>query len=386
MPIRKSHYVKGLQERGAEGRAFEDVFAVSKKSVLTSSRDKPYLRLTLSDRTGEIEGFLWDDAELFASRFEAGDLVTVAARLQIRNDAPQLRVDAIDRVSDRDLEGIDRRDFLPGLAMEACQELWEELATILSEVSHPELARLLQGFLEDPKFRGVFLDAPAAKGFHHAYLGGLLEHTVGVLRLSRALGGLYSDRLNRDLLLAGAFFHDIGKVRELSRRPGFDYTDEGALLGHIVAGAHMVREAAARLQGFPQSLLLQLEHLILSHHGEKEWGAPVQPQTLEAIALHYLDNLDAKLAGALQWLDRENVGAGSWSSFWRGMGRSLLRTPNLGAAEGGAARGTGSMEDVEAALLRLEEPGPTGAEQEQGRPVSRRRQPQEARGGQRELF
>ncbi|MDW7709828.1 MAG: HD domain-containing protein [Deferrisomatales bacterium] len=386
MPTRKSHYVKGLQERGAEGRAFEDVFAVSKKSVLTSSRDKPYLRVTLSDRTGEIEGFLWEDAELFASRFEAGDLVVVAARLQIRNDEPQLRLDSIDLVPDRDLEGIDRRDFLPGLDLEVCRTLWDELATVLEEVSNPELTRLVRVFLDDPKFRAVFLDAPAAKGFHHAYLGGLLEHTVGVLRLARALGGLYGSRLNRDLLLVGALFHDVGKVRELSRRPGFDYTDEGALLGHIVAGAHMVREAAGRLPGFPPSLLLQVEHLILSHHGEKEWGAPVQPQTLEAIALHYLDNLDAKLAGAVQWLDRENVGPGSWSSFWRGMGRSLLRTPSLGPADGASARAAESLDDVEAALLRLEETIPAGSTPDPEPGAPRRRPTQESRRGQRELF
>jgi len=384
MPLRKTHTVKALQERGAEGRAFEDVFAVSKKSLLTSSRDKPYLRLTLADRTGEIEGFLWEDAEVFASRFESGDLVVVAARVHIRNEAPQLRIESIDRVSDRDLEGVDRREFLPGLDLAVCNQLWEELVGILGGVANAELSRLLREFLDDPKFRAIFLDAPAAKSFHHAYLGGLLEHTVGVLRLAQALGGVYQDRLNPDLLLAGAFLHDVGKVRELSRRPGFDYTDEGALLGHIVAGTHMLREAASRVQGFPPALLLQLEHLLLSHHGEKEWGAPVQPQTLEAIALHYLDNLDAKLAGALQWLDREKVGPGSWSSFWRGLGRSLLRTPSLDAP--GGTGGRGSLEDVEAALLRLDDTDGEGEGRKRPAEGAPEGKTDTRRGGQRELF
>ncbi|MBE0617556.1 MAG: HD domain-containing protein [Proteobacteria bacterium] len=384
MSLRKTHTVKALQERGAEGRSFEDVFAVAKKSLLTSSRDKPYLRLTLADRSGEIEGFLWEDAEAFASRFEAGDLVAVAARVQIRNEAPQLRIESIDRVSDRDLEGVDRREFLPGLDLVVCKGLWEELVAILGGVANADLARLLREFLGDPKFRAVFLDAPAAKSFHHAYLGGLLEHTVGVLRLAKATATLYPDRLNADLLLTGAFLHDVGKVRELSRRPGFDYTDEGALLGHIVAGTHMLREAAGRVPGFPPALLLQLEHLLLSHHGEKEWGAPVQPQTLEAIALHYLDNLDAKLAGALQWLDREKVGAGSWSSFWRGLGRSLLRTPTFDGSRGGAGRSP--VEDIEAALLRLEEPGEDGTTGERATDDPREGKAETRRGEQRKLF
>ncbi|MEW6489758.1 MAG: HD domain-containing protein [Thermodesulfobacteriota bacterium] len=392
MAIRKTRSVQSLKEGTPEGRAFEDVFAVTKKSLLTSARDKPYLRLTLSDRTGEIEGFVWEDADVFAGRFEAGDLVAVSARVQVRNEAPQLRVDSVERLSDRELEGLDRRAFLPGLDLEACRVLWEELSALAAQVTHPELRRLLGSFLDDPKFRAVFQDAPAAKGFHHAYLGGLLEHTVGVLRLARALGALYRDRLNLDLLLTGAFFHDIGKVRELSRRPGFDYTEEGALLGHIVAGTHMVRDAAARLPGFPPALLLQLEHLILSHHGEKEWGAPVQPQTLEALALHYLDNLDAKIAGAAQWLDRENVSAGSWSSFWRGMNRSLLRTPNFGPADGAGVHGGQGMADVEAALLRLDEPEPKpagpgpGEEEQRQNAAPKDRQVPGARGSQRELF
>jgi len=360
MGVGKQLYVKNFADRSWEGRTVEDVFAVTRKSLLTSSRDQPYLRLTLADRTGEIEGFIWDNAEDFSTRFDAGDLISVAARVQLRNGAAQLRVDAAQRVADRDAEGIDPRDFLPGLDVPTCQRLWADVGALLAEVRHPALAQLLAAFTGDPQFQTAFLDAPAAKGFHHAYVGGLLEHTTGVLRLALDLARRYPERLNQDLLLAGAFLHDIGKIHELARKPGFAYTDEGAMVGHIVIGARMVREQAARIPRFPETLLLHLEHLILSHHGEKQWGAAADPQTLEAIALHYLDNLDAKLAGAQQWLDRENVPAGTWSTFWRGLGRALLRTPAF--SEGGGSP-RDDMRDVEAEMMRLAE---TEGEQSEG--------------------
>lgn len=322
----KTWFVKALAERGAEGGDITDAFAVTKKTLLTSSKDKPYLRLTLTDRTGSIEGFVWDQADRYAAGFEVGDLVEVTGRVQVRNEIPQLRVDRVARLSDREAGALDKGDFLPGLDAEARRRCWSEVEEILEGVSHPDLRRLLREFLDDREFRAAFEEAPAARGFHHAYLGGLVEHTRDVLRLARAVAGVCPGRVDPDLLLAGAFFHDVGKVREISRRPGFGYTDEGALVGHLVVGAQMLRERAGRIPGFPEPLLLHLEHLVLSHHGEKQWGAPVEPQTLEAIALHYLDNLDAKLAGALEWMDRENVSPGSWSSFWKGLGRPLLRT------------------------------------------------------------
>ena len=330
----KKWFVKALAERGAEGRDVTDVFAVTKKTLLTSSRDKPYLRLTLTDRTGSIEGFVWEQADRYATAFDVGDLLEVTGRVQMRNDTAQLRVDHLTRVPDREAETLDKGDFLPGLDGETRRRLWAEIEGVLDGVAHADLRRLLREFLDDAEFRAAFEEAPAARGFHHAYVGGLVEHTRGVLRLAQAVLQVHRDRLDPDLLLAGAFFHDVGKVREIACKPGFGYTDEGALVGHIVVGVQMLHERAARLPGFPPRLLLQLEHLVLSHHGEKQWGAPVEPQTLEAIALHYLDNLDAKLAGALEWLDRESVPPGSWSSFWKGLGRPLLRT---GGGSGPAA-------------------------------------------------
>ncbi len=380
MGIRKHQYVKNFSDRSWEGRTIEDVFAVTRKSLLTSSREQPYLRLTVADRTGEIEAFVWENAEEFAARFGTGDLISVAARVQLRNGAAQLRIDALERVSDRDQQGIDPRDFLPGLDVPTCQRHWGEITSILSEVRHPALAQLLAGFTDDPTFQTAFLDAPAAKGFHHAYVGGLVEHTAAVLRLARDLTcRSYPERLNQDLLLAGAFLHDIGKVHELERKPGFAYTDEGAMVGHIVIGARMVRERAASIPGFPEELLLHLEHLILSHHGEKQWGAAADPQTLEAIALHYLDNLDAKLAGAQQWLDKENVPAGAWSTFWRGLGRPMLRTPTFSEPTGVLAD---DMHDVEAEMLRLAATG----EEATDRSSSAERPPDKAPAGQGRLF
>jgi len=212
--------------------------------------------------------------------------------------------------------------------------MWSELRELLAAVANPFLRRLLDACFADEAFCEAFQRAPAATGFHHAYIGGLLEHTLGVVRLAGAVAPLYRDRINADALLVGAFLHDAGKVQELSCLTGFDYTDAGRLVGHIVLGTRLLRQTAGRIPDFPEPLLLQLEHLILSHHGEKEWGAPTVPQTLEALLLHYLDNVDAKLCGAWEWMEKDRGSGNRWTTFWKGLGRQLF-LPSLGERSSG---------------------------------------------------
>lgn len=352
MRLKKNRFIKALKDTPNDGRVMEDLFAVLRKNLAMSTKNKPYLRLTLGDQSDTIDAFVWDDAEECGRRFREGDIVSVAFRLRTRNDVPQMHVEALDRLSEKDLEGLRWEDFRPGLDLGTRKQLWAGISEILEGVSHPPLRRLLDAFLADAGFRDAFLDAAAAKGFHHAYVGGLAEHTHSVLRLARSIGDLYAGRLNRDLLLAGAFLHDVGKVEELSPRTG-DYTDDGRLLGHIVLGVQLLRRKAAEAEDVPASLLRQLEHLMLSHHGEKQWGSPVEPQTLEALTLHFLDNLDAKLAGATEWLDKEAVAEGGWSGFWRGLGRQIYRTPSLEIPTTGA-EATDPFRDVEEEFLRRE--------------------------------
>ncbi|GAB4263012.1 MAG: HD domain-containing protein [Deferrisomatales bacterium] len=366
--LRKRHFLKALKETHAEGRVTTDLFAVTQKSLSTSSRNQPYLRLTLADQSDTIDAFVWDDAEEYGRQFGEGDIIEATFRIRVRNNVPQMHIESIRPLSAKDLEGIRWEDFRPGLDLDTRKGLWAEIEGILDRVQAPELAALGRTFREDDGFRDAFVDAAAAKGFHHAYVGGLAEHTLCVMRLAEQVADLYPGRLHRDLLVVGAFLHDIGKVEELSRKTG-DYTDRGRLVGHIVLGAEMLRQRVSRIAGFPDSFLLQLEHLILSHHGLREYGSPVEPHTVEAIVLNFLDNLDAKLAGASQWLEKEQVAEGRWSGFWRGLGRSLYRTLTPGEGpEGAEPAGFG---DLEQAFLGMADDDPSGGHD--GQPARRPR-------------
>ena len=202
-----------------------------------------------------------------------------------------------------------------------------------------------------------FRRAPAAKGLHHAYVAGLLEHTLGVAKLADRVAPLYP--VHRDLLLAGAFLHDVGKVEELSAGAGFDYTDAGRFVGHIVLGTRMVRARAEAIEGFPEPLLLHLEHMVISHHGELEWGSPKRPKTVEALLLHALDNLDAKTQAALEAIRKADAQAGDWTGFAKLFERPLYR-PSLG--------GPGFGEELPGESPTAEEPAvkPEGKTREEG--------------------
>lgn len=304
-----------------EDQQVNDVFLVRQKQIAAGRTGRNYLRITLGDRSGQIEARVWEGAEEIGARFSQGDPVFVTGLVNSYQGVLQIKATYVEKLDQADASKLDWRDFLP-CSERPASEMWAELGALLDTIREPALARLVDAFRGDMSFVEAFTFAPAAKAMHHAYVGGLLEHTLGCVKLADRLAPLY--RLHRDLLLTGAFLHDIGKTKELDARSGFDYTDEGKLLGHIVTGILMLRERVAELKTFPDDVLLHLEHLILSHHGEMEWGSPKRPKTLEALALHAIDNMDAKLTAADKSI-RDDVQDGDWTGFLKIFERPLFR-------------------------------------------------------------
>ncbi|MGH7567174.1 MAG: 3'-5' exoribonuclease YhaM family protein [Gemmatimonadota bacterium] len=299
----------------AVGDAVQELFCVERVERRTG-RGGAFLRVSLVDRTGSVTAMVWDDVEAVL------EALTEGGYAQVRGDVETFRGDLQLKVAGavRWTEGVDPADFLrrgpiPGeVSMAGIREL-------AASIEDPWISRVVHSLLNDQGLAAAFAAAPAAKVNHHAYVGGLAEHTLSVMRLCAAAADHYGD-LDRDLLIAGAFLHDIGKTVEIAVEPGFPYTEEGTLLGHIPLGYAMVRERIAGIDGFPREIAVDLGHLILSHQGELEWGSPVQPRTAEALVLHFVDNLDSKVATARTHLEGVDAGHGP---YVRSLGRSLFR-------------------------------------------------------------
>ncbi|GAB6062233.1 3'-5' exoribonuclease YhaM family protein [Deferrisoma palaeochoriense] len=355
----KRRTVRSLkQHRGSEAE-FVDLFRLGALSSAVSSRGDRYLRLTLEDRTGSIEGFVWQDVELYEGAAAPGDMVEVRARLRTHRDRPQLHVAWLRRLDEAELQELDLSELRPGLDRDALDACWKRVEGALGEIADPNLRRLVASYLEEPGFRETFEEARAAKSMHHAYAGGLLEHTATLLDLARSVATVYGDRLNRDLLLTGAFLHDVAKIREFEDVTG-EYTNAGRLVGHIALGVTEIDRRTRELPGFPEDLKLHLMHLVLAHHERAEWGSPVKPQTLEALVLHHLDLLDARVGGAAAWIEQEGVAPGQWTGFWRGGETQLQRTPAFETPE----EEVPPFQDIEAHFLREEAaPEPEAAQE-----------------------
>jgi 3'-5' exoribonuclease len=297
------------------GTSVEEVYLVSRKELRSTKAGKPYLRLRVGDRTGTADCVVWEDAERLAGCFQVGDIVTVRARVTEYEGKPQLEAS---RVAAADEGTYDPRHFLPSTFRDV-EELKGFLEFQIESVHDQDYSSLLQITFGDPEFMERFSMAPAAKQFHHAYLGGLLEHTVTVADLCEHIAQQYG-RINRDLLITAALLHDVGKVEELSYDRTIDYSDAGRFLGHVILGVTFVTEQARRLGVFPEHKLQLLLHCIVSHHGELEWGSPKRPKTLEALIIHHVDNLDAKVKGFLEIVE------GSRDANWTDV-RNLFRRP-----------------------------------------------------------
>ena len=288
------------------------VFLVKEKITAMAKNGKPYLTLRLMDKSGDVDAKVWDNVDQVAARFEKNDFIAIRSKASVYLGKMQLIISEIARLPE---EEVNLADFLP--ETDRCiAEMEAELAQLLQSLANDWLRKLLRGFFDDSAFMASYRLAPAAKGMHHVYLGGLLEHSLAVAKLVDAIVPLYHG-LNRDLLVAGALLHDVGKVREMSYARAFDYTDEGKLIGHITIGVEMVSERLAAIPGFPAELAMLLKHMLLSHHGQYEFGSPKRPKTLEATILNYLDDLDSKINGIRTHIGKEPEGQGRWTSYHR---------------------------------------------------------------------
>ncbi len=300
-------------------------YSISTASVARTRHDKPYLRLQLSDLHGTIEARVWDDAERMIPIAQPGIYVGVRGRVEIFQGQRQVVVEHLERVQ---VEPADLGFFMPRCPRDPA-ELEAALSELVAAVKEEPFRKLLRHLLGPKTQTGQwFRQAPAAKRNHHAYVGGLLEHTVSVARLCAAMARHYGTVIDDQLLITGALLHDIGKVREIAVEAGFPYTTAGKLLGHILLGLEIVHEAG-RSVGVPETRLRLVEHLIASHQGRYEWQSPREPRTLEALILHYADDTDAKVQQAIDLVRSSEEG---WTDYSRAFGREFLKHPGTGPA------------------------------------------------------
>jgi 3'-5' exoribonuclease len=290
-----------------------------------------YLTVILQDRSGQLMGRVWEGGEELAEALQSGQVVKVQGEVETYLERVQAR---LLRIRPAEAGEYDRRDLFPSSRRDPL-EMLAELQTFLDGLQNPHLHALVMAYYGDEDFMAEFVQTPAAKRIHHAYLGGLLEHILEMLTLVKPVCRLYPD-LDADLLTAGALLHDLGKVREIAWEPGIDYTTQGRLLGHVTITDEMVNTALSGLPEFPAALALQVRHMLLAHHGRYEWGSLRRPMTLEAIALHQLDDLVAQINRFQLILSQRQAGE-AWSGYDHLLGHSLYRA-DPGEEASGEAR------------------------------------------------
>jgi 3'-5' exoribonuclease len=315
------------------------LYLAKMKRLAMTKKGDPFLSLTLADRTGDIEARMWDRAEEYSSIFVEGDILDVEGYAGSFRDQVQVTLSSL-RVSE---ESVDPTLFLEATSRDV-NKMMTALMLMAKEIRNPHLKKLIDRFFADRHFVAQFRKAPAAKGFHHSYIGGLLEHTLSVCEMIRSVAEHYPE-LDRDLLWTGAFLHDIGKTRELKFDTTIDYTDEGRLLGHLALGIAMIDEMLSGMKDFPQDLSMLLKHLILSHHGEYEFGSPKRPKFLEAFALHLIDDLDAKINGLGRFMEKDQQ-EGGWTDYNRLFDRYFFKGEIPGVAEPGSRPHPGDRQEM----------------------------------------
>jgi len=312
----KSPYVADLKPN----QVITTTFLVHVKDVRQKKSGDPYLSLLLGDRTGEIDAKMWDNVAEVMDTFQRDDFVKVKGLLQIFQNRPQLTVHKMTRVLDGD---VDFADYFPA-SLRDPMEMFTELRGMIAGIGNPHLRGLLDAFFDDEPLARMYRIAPAAKHVHHAYLSGLIEHVLSVCHLAQMMATQYR-YIDLDLLLTGAILHDVGKVAELTYDRSFGYSSEGQLVGHIAIGLRFLHEKLHRLPEFPAKLRILVEHMILSHHGELEFGSPKVPLFPEALLLHHLDNLDSKMECMRSLMEDDRLVDGHWTSYNSSLGRAVLK-------------------------------------------------------------
>jgi 3'-5' exoribonuclease len=296
------------------------IFLVQHKDIRQKKSGEPYLSLMLSDRTGELDARMFDNAAEAMNTFERDDFVRTKGLLQIFQNRHQLTIHKIQLVPDSD---VDFADFFPASRRNR-DEMFQEVLGWIASIGNPHIKALLEKIFADETIAAAFRTAPAAKSVHHAWLGGLIEHVLSLCHLAKFTAAHYPG-IDFDLLLAGVLLHDIGKIRELTYARGFGYSTEGQLLGHITIGVQMVDEKMRSVADFPGTLRDLLLHMILSHHGEMEFGSPKVPMFAEAMLLHQLDNLDSKMELMRGLVEKDRLVAGVWTGYSAPLERSVLK-------------------------------------------------------------
>ena len=306
----------------SEGERILDHFLVQSKRLQTTKTGKPYLNLVLQDKTGSISGRVWDGAEELNGQFEINDTIKIDGTVELYNGERQL---IIRRIRPSEPDEVDMSDFVAHTAYDI-DEMFLELRSFIESIENPYLKALLDAFFEDEDFAGQYKHSSAARNIHHICVGGLLEHSLSTVRLCEYLTTQY-EGLDGDLLITMAILHDVGKVKELEISPAINYTEEGNLLGHITIGIRMVGERIDRIPDFPPQLRTMVEHMILSHHGQSEWGSPRPPMFLEAEVLHRADDLDVKIDIITRALAEDRDPDSLWTKYHRALGRVLYKKP-----------------------------------------------------------
>jgi 3'-5' exoribonuclease len=313
-------FVSGLKDK----TSVTSIYLVKDKALQTGKTGKTYVAFSLADRTGSVEARIWDNAENWFEQFDVDDFVDIKGFVQTFQGRRQLVVSALEVVSPGQL---DLSDFLPSSKRDP-NEVYAELAAVLSKIRNPFLKELVRSTLEDPQIGPLFRMAPAAKTIHHAYIGGLMEHVLSIANIMVSMKTNYP-HLDLDLLLVGAVFHDIGKVWELSFETSFGYTQVGRLVGHIPLGSELIEKKASQIQNFPFELRNICKHLVLSHHGKIEYGSPKLPMTIEAFLVAYVDDLDSKMESIWGLINADASSGQRWTRFSSLYGRHFMIPEHL---------------------------------------------------------
>ena len=307
-----------------EGDRISGIYLCKQKQSAMTKNGKPYENIILQDKTGVLDGKIWDPNSLGIDDFDALDYIDVVGDVTSFAGAMQLNIKRVRKAAE---DEYDPADYLP-VSENSTDDMYSQLKAFINSVQNTYLSALLKKlFIEDEEFIKAFEGHSAAKTVHHGFIGGLMEHTLGVTRLCGYMSKAYPV-INRDLLITASLLHDIGKTKELSSFPLNDYTDEGQLLGHIYIGAQMIHDLAGRIPEFPEVLKNELIHCILAHHGELEYGSPKKPALVEAVALNLADNTDARMETITE-IFAADKGKKEWLGYNRLFESNLRRTDEV---------------------------------------------------------
>jgi 3'-5' exoribonuclease len=312
----KSPYVNEVEPN----RVITTSFLVHSKEIRQKKSGELYLSLLLADRTGELDAKMWDNVAEVIDGFDRDDFVKVKGLIQVFHNRPQLTIHKVRRMDNSE---VDFADYFPCSRRDA-GEMWNELRGIVGQMSNPHLKGLVEAMLDDPEIAARYRRAPAAKNIHHAFLGGLIEHVLSLCALARMTAQHYP-HVDYDLLLSGVVLHDIGKIYELNYERGFSYSNDGQLLGHIAIAVRMIADKLRGLPDFPPTLRSLVEHMVLSHHGQLEFGSPKLPQFPEALLLHYIDDLDSKMECMRALIEHDRQLEGCFTTYNTALSRPALK-------------------------------------------------------------